>query len=417
MKNSALIRVFSIVLAILSVVLIVTGSLGIKKAYEDKSLNERRLKKLVTAADSYEELSAKLKGKDSYSKALTKFEKHEKDYNKSAAEHKTDLAVYTATQGGIREAREMIYANRKAAYDQVDGSRDSAIAQVLPAVVEGARQIAVATFLETEQGVELQSKLDNAKASVDSLQSAYDDAKTEEEKLIIKPQLDTAIQGLQAVQTMYDSTIGMVRASITEDTPGIKEEAEAQTDKYLTEARNKVDEMLQPAFDAIWREEKKLEEDAAELETEKTDLEKDYKKLNDEKKALDELKADEQRMTSSKVTLTNNENIKSAVDGGEDLITASRNEITRFTDSMHHDFKYRVIACGLMLFAALMGFVDIPAAFEKTKSKFLLIAPVVLFVLCCGGAEGISLWLGRGNMYSAISAGAFGIIQLLLMIF
>ena len=95
MKNSALIRVFSIVLAILSVVLIVTGSLGIKKAYEDKSLNERRLKKLVTAADSYEELSAKLKGKDSYSKALTKFEKHEKDYNKSAAEHKTDLAVYT----------------------------------------------------------------------------------------------------------------------------------------------------------------------------------------------------------------------------------------------------------------------------------------------------------------------------------
>ena len=267
---------------------------------------------------------------------------------------------------------------------------------------------------------EIKDALSAAQAGVDLAQAAYDNAKTEEEKAACQKKLDEANAGLQKAQAAYNFAKSQIEAGVTEDVPEVKEalaQAEAAAVNALTEARNKVDEMLQPAFDAIWREEKKLEEDAAELETEKTDLEKDYKKLNDEKKALDELKADEQRMTSSKVTLTNNENIKSAVDGGEDLISASRNEITRFTDSMHHDFKYRVIACGLMLFAALMGFVDIPAAFEKTKSKFLLIAPVVLFVLCCGGAEGISLWLGRGNMYSAISAGAFGIIQLLLMIF
>lgn len=411
MKNSALIRVFSIVLAILSVVLIVTGSLGIKKAYGDKSLNERRLKKLVTAADTYEELSAKLKGKDSYSKTLTKFEKHEKDYNKSAAEHKTDLAVYTATQGGIREAREMIYANRKKAYDQIDGSRDSAIATARDTVVQMARAEA-----KNQIQAGMQQIIDGAVATaIASLPEGY----TEEQKAAAV-EYATAQAKQSDMYVQLEVQLAGIDAAITEDTPELQEglaQAEAAAVNALTEARNKVDEMLQPAFDAIWREEKKLEEDAAELETEKTDLEKDYKKLNDEKKALDELKADEQRMTSSMVTLTNNENIKSAVDGGEDMITASRNEITRFTDSMHHDFKYRVIACGLMLFAALMGFVDIPAAFEKTKSKFLLIAPVVLFVLCCGGAEGISLWLGRGNMYSAISAGAFGIIQLLLMIF
>ncbi len=415
MKNSALIRVFSIVLAILSVVLIVTGSLGIKKAYEDKSLNERRLKKLVTAADTYEELSTKLKGKDSYSKALTKFEKHEKDYNKSAAEHKTDLAIYTATQGGIREAREMIYANRKAAYDQIDGNRDSAIATARDTVVQMARAEA-----KNKIQAGMQLIIDGATdAAIKKLEEMFPGGYSEDAKnAAIEAAINEAKQSEMYVQ--LEAQLAGVDSLITENTPELQEplaQAEAAAVNALTEARNKVDEMLQPAFDAIWREEKKLEEDAAELETEKTDLEKDYKKLNDEKKALDELKADEQRMTSSKVTLTNNENIKSAVDGGEDLITASRNEITRFTDSMHHDFKYRVIACGLMLFAALMGLVDIPAAFEKTKSKFLLIAPVVLFVLCCGGAEGISLWLGRGNMYSAISAGAFGIIQLLLMIF
>ena len=414
MKNSALIRVFSIVLAILSVVLIVTGSLGIKKAYEDKSLNERRLKKLVTAADSYEELSAKLKGKDSYSKALTKFEKHEKDYNKSAAEHKTDLAVYTATQGGIREAREMIYANRKAAYDQIDGNRDSAIATARDTVVQMARAEA-----KNKIQAGMQLIIDGATdAAIKKLEEMFPGGYPEDVKnAAIEAAINEAKQSEMYVQ--LEAQLAGVDSLITENTPELQEplaQAEAAAVNALTEARNKVDEMLQPAFDAIWREEKKLEEDAAELETEKTDLEKDYKKLNDEKKALDELKADEQRMTSSKVTLTNNENIKSAVDGGEDLISASRNEITRFTDSMHHDFKYRVIACGLMLFAALMGFLDIPPAFEKTKSKLLLIAPMVLFVLCCGGAEGISLWLGRGNMYSAISAGAFGLIQLLLMI-
>lgn len=408
MKNSALIRVFSIVLAILSVVLIVTGSLGIKKAYEDKSLNERRLKKLVTAADTYEELSTKLKGKDSYSKALPKFEKHEKDYNKSAAEHKTDLAIYTATQGGIREAREMIYANRKKAYDQIDGSRDSAIAT--------ARDMAVAKVKEGASG------------AIAALESQLETSQSQLDEELLKPvdeQNQTLIYECQATIAYVNENLPLAKAyydsikDCTAESPEMKEytdAAETAAVSALTDARNKVDEMLQPAFDAIWREEKKLEEDAAELETEKTNLEKDYKKLNDEKKALDELKTDEQRMTSSKVTLTNNENIKASVDGGEELITASRNEIARFTDFMHHDFKFRIIACGLMLFAALMGLADIPAAFEKTKSKFLLIAPVVLFVLCCAGAEGISLWLGRGNMYSAISAGAFGIIQLLLMI-
>lgn len=414
MKNSALIRVFSIVLAILSVVLIVTGSLGIKKAYEDKSLNERRLKKLVTAADTYEELSIKLKGKDSYSKALPKFEKHEKDYNKSAAEHKTDLAIYTATQGGIREAREMIYANRKKAYDQIDGSRDSAIATARDTVVQMARAEAKNKIQAGMQAI-ITGATD---AAIKKLEEMYPEGYPEEVKnAAIEAAVNEAKQSDMYVQ--LEVQLAGIDAAITEDTPELQEglaQAETAAVNALTEARNKVDEMLQPAFDAIWREEKKLEEDAAELETEKTNLEKDYKKLNDEKKALDELKTDEQRMTSSKVTLTNNENIKASVDGGEELITASRNEIARFTDFMHHDFNFRIIACGLMLFAALMGLADIPAAFEKTKSKFLLIAPVVLFVLCCAGAEGISLWLGRGNMYSAISAGAFGIIQLLLMI-
>ena len=397
MKNSALIRVFSIVLAILSVVLIFTGSLGIKKAYEDKSLNERRLKKLVSAADTYEELSAKLKGKDSYSKALTKFEKHEKDYNKSAAEHKTDLAIYTATQGGIREAREMIYANRKKAYDTLESTKAETLANLPAQVVAGAKEMVAAGFAEKHDMI------------IAGFLANYPYNPEVEEEVIAAN---------AAAEAYYQNMVKAEQDKMTEESLANEiAEAKVQAEAGFVSAKDQIDAALQPAFDAIWREEKKLEEDAAELETEKTDLEKDYKKLNDEKKALDELKADEQRMTSCKVTLTNNENIKSAVDGGEELITASRNEITRFTDSMHHDFKYRVIACGLMLFAALMGLVDIPAAFEKTKSKFLLIAPVVLFVLCCGGAEGISLWLGRGNMYSAISAGAFGIIQLLLMIF
>ena len=69
-----------------------------------------------------------------------------------------------------------------------------------------------------------------------------------------------------------------------------------------------------------------------------------------------------------------------------------------------------------MILGALAGFIGIPAAFEKTKSRFWLIAPVLLCFGCAVGAEIQCRMLGRGDSYSALAAAVFAAIQLALVI-
>ena len=74
------------------------------------------------------------------------------------------------------------------------------------------------------------------------------------------------------------------------------------------------------------------------------------------------------------------------------------------------------VAGALMILGGIAGFLGIPAAFEKTKSRFRLIAPV-LFCLCFAvGAEVLCRMLGRGDSYSALAAAFFAVLQLALVV-
>ena len=75
-------------------------------------------------------------------------------------------------------------------------------------------------------------------------------------------------------------------------------------------------------------------------------------------------------------------------------------------------WKGRGLAYLLLIAGGVLGFVGLPAAFERTKSRFLLLAPVLLCLLCAAAAEAVCLYLGRGSSYSAIGAGIFALIQL-----
>ena len=76
----------------------------------------------------------------------------------------------------------------------------------------------------------------------------------------------------------------------------------------------------------------------------------------------------------------------------------------------------RLAACILMLVGGVAGILSIPAAFEKLRGRFVLIAPPVLCLLCAAGAETVFELMGRGSSYSAIFAGIFALVFLIIVI-
>ena len=112
MKHPALARVFSVVLAILGLILLAVGVRGFGKASGEHKNRLSYAEKLTGRIDNFEDLDKKMENAADYNetmKALKTFlEAHEKD----AASHKTDTAVYTATKGGLRMGEQMIASVR-----------------------------------------------------------------------------------------------------------------------------------------------------------------------------------------------------------------------------------------------------------------------------------------------------------------
>ena len=78
---------------------------------------------------------------------------------------------------------------------------------------------------------------------------------------------------------------------------------------------------------------------------------------------------------------------------------------------------------GLMVFlvialyaGAVFGVLGLPAAFEGVRSRFLLIAPVFMCLLCAAAAEAVFVYMGRGHSYSALAVVLFAFLQLLIVI-
>ena len=50
-----------------------------------------------------------------------------------------------------------------------------------------------------------------------------------------------------------------------------------------------------------------------------------------------------------------------------------------------------------------MGLLSIPGSFEKLKRRLLLILPTVLCLACALAADGLNMYLGLGQMYTALA--------------
>ena len=164
----------------------------------------------------------------------------------------------------------------------------------------------------------------------------------------------------------------------------------------------------------IWWQMGQQREKAARLQYEKKRLDVEAVQLKDFADAVEYRKQLEQDERSLRLMLLKREAVETRYDAGMALADAAVSAADEAADAANENWKGRMLSYLLLIAGGIVGFLGLPAAFEKTKSRFLLLAPVLLCLLCAAGAEALCLYLGRGSSYSALAAGIFALIQFLI---
>ena len=112
MKHPALTRAMAFTLAIVSIILLLVGSSGMKKAEELKAEAAAEHSKYVERIELYEKLSAELEGLEAYKSADEALGEREAQHDKDAARHRTDVATHTATEGGYKTGADALWDAR-----------------------------------------------------------------------------------------------------------------------------------------------------------------------------------------------------------------------------------------------------------------------------------------------------------------
>ena len=99
MKHPALARVFSIVLAIMSLIMLLNGAVGFGKADAALQESQEKYRRIEEKTDTYESLSRQLKNSVSYEEALAELEAYLQAQDARMAELE-ELIQQIYTQGG-----------------------------------------------------------------------------------------------------------------------------------------------------------------------------------------------------------------------------------------------------------------------------------------------------------------------------
>lgn len=538
MKHPALARVFSIVLAIMSLIMLLNGAVGFGKA--DVALKEslEQYQRIEEKTDTYEALSLQLKNSVSYEEALAELEALQEQHDDDAAQHRTDLATHTATMGGyelgakmIMEGKEQLDAAKAelaegkallaekeqqfnqlsaafntvepllvAAINAMSGSEeefnaaialiDALIAQIdailanrpqLPELPE-APTLPIAppedadeeTKAAYEQAMAVYQQLldafEKAMEEYESAQAEYETALTawEQEYQAVQSsvlagtgEVDSRIQagsalmsaalsqlpadvldglggsdismpdfsnmGLEEiraalvqlraylvaegnVKTALEKALASLRSQLAEGQQAL---AQARVQVLLGEkALKKAEQELQHQLELIWYNMGQLEDESAELEADKLRLDQESEDLDRRLVSVDEKKEMERKHRSARIVLMQEEAIASAVNAGGDLTESARAYVQNGRDAAqrHHSFLYAINI--LALIGGVMGLLSIPGSFEKTKRRLLLILPTVLCLACALAADGLNMYLGLGQMYTALAAALAAVLHL-----
>jgi len=235
----------------------------------------------------------------------------------------------------------------------------------------------------------------------------------------VQTSADGILAQIQGIADQIGGVLGTAQSQLAQAEP-LLEQGKAAIEMGragLAEARKQIEAGEKALYDAraqIWWEMGKQRDKAAKLQYEKERLEAEAAQLKELEQAVEARKELEQEERSLRLLLLKRDAVAERNEAGVKLTEAARLSAQEIEDEAEYQYQGRRLAYALLIAAGVLGFFGIPAAFEKTKSRFWLIAPVLLCLLCACGAEYVCLRLGRGSSYSAIGGAIFALIQLLV---
>ena len=212
------------------------------------------------------------------------------------------------------------------------------------------------------------------------------------------------------VKTALEKALASLQSQLAEGQQAI---AQAKAQVLLGEkALKKAEQELQHQLELLWYNMGQLEDETADLEADKLRLDQESEDLDRRLVSVDEKKEMEQKHRSARIVLMQEAGIASAVNAGGDLVESARAYIQNGRDGAqrHHGLLYAINA--LALAGGLLGLLSIPGSFEKTKRRLLLILPTVLCLVCALAADGLNMYLGLGQMYTALAAALAAVFHL-----
>ena len=213
MKRSALKKILALVLVVFGISMLIAGLLGIRSAGKEKGKADAEIAQLNDTMDQYRSVKNRLIDSEGYSSANDSYLEQKEAYDKALEQQRSDLAVYSATKGGLTSGTEAMDSadealkKGKAQYEAGLRAFEDQEAQFL-LLYESA--MAAKTELEEgkavlEEAVAILSSLKQAANSMRSLDSLMD--------LNADDVPESAPALYQAVIAAYDAAIAVVETA------------------------------------------------------------------------------------------------------------------------------------------------------------------------------------------------------------
>jgi len=227
------------------------------------------------------------------------------------------------------------------------------------------------------------------------------------EALAQAEQMLTMLEGLPAMRAQLDEA----------------QRALDESEPMLLQAKEGFEEgkkQLAAAQDMLILLEAQLIKGKAALEEKQAEQEQLRRDLDERREALERTSAElkergeririytdkKDRFNTLRYALTADSGIKARVFAGEDLIEVSREELAQQQSASGREFVLRLAAAGMMLLASAAGIVTVAAAFRDRQGLRLLL-PAAFAAAFTAIGEGVSLYAGRGLIYTVLFVGVF----------
>ena len=407
MKHPALTRVFAVVLCIFAVLLLFAAAAGVRSAVKDRAEAVHSYELLSSRADEYEALLDRLDEEGSADKAQQELDKLKAQYEKDKSAHQLALATYTATKGGLKQGKELM-----SAADEMMSATN--IVSSIESAVSG---IANQLFDLEDVALNAYANYDAAAQEALPLELAYYEALAASTLFPDDPALAAAVEEAYLAMLPYEMQKDLAQQQIEALVEDVSSSAsDVSSGDMLSSVGT-----LAAAYDAMNAGKAELEKmelqvirDSIDLSLRKAELEKEEAEISAAQDLLGDIRSDERRLISLRVSMTANDDVKEIYDRSGNVLTAARNVANSEEKAARNSFLLEIGKALLMLAAAAMAFAGMPAAYEKVKKRSALIAPVVLYTLFCTAVELLSVLLQGEQHYLALFAAIFGVIQLII---